>query len=53
MKNAAADRCSPLLRSSMRKDIAIYTNVPHNGRRIISARRAERHEREAYWKNVR
>ena len=35
----------------------IYTDVPSHGniggRRIISAWRAERHEREAYWKNVR
>ncbi len=35
----------------------IYTDVPPHGkiggRRIISAWRAERHEREAYWKNVR
>jgi uncharacterized protein len=33
----------------------IYTDVPGVGRtvgrRIISAWRAERHEREAYWKN--
>jgi uncharacterized DUF497 family protein len=32
---------------------AIYTEVTHGERRIISAWRAERHEREAYWKNVR
>ena len=31
----------------------IYTEVSHSERRIISAWRAERHEREAYWKNVR
>ena len=31
----------------------IYTDDPNSGRRIISAWRAERHEREAYWKNVR
>ena len=31
----------------------IYTDVAHDKRRIISAWRAERHEREAYWKNVR
>ena len=31
----------------------IYTDVPGRGRRIISAWRAERHAREAYWKNVR
>ena len=30
----------------------IYTDVAHGGRRIISAWRSERHEREAYWKNV-
>jgi uncharacterized DUF497 family protein len=29
----------------------IYTDVSHDERRIISAWRAERHEREAYWKN--
>jgi uncharacterized DUF497 family protein len=29
----------------------IYTGVSHDERRIISAWRAERHEREAYWKN--
>ena len=31
----------------------IYTDLSHGERRIISAWRAERHEREAYWKNVR
>ena len=31
----------------------IHTDVSHRERRIISAWRAERHEREAYWKNVR
>jgi uncharacterized DUF497 family protein len=31
----------------------IYTNVSHIERRIISAWRAERHEREAYWNNIR
>ena len=31
----------------------IYTDVSDAERRIISAWRAERHEREAYWKNVR
>jgi len=31
----------------------IYTDVSYVERRIISAWRAERHEREAYWKNVR
>lgn len=30
----------------------IYAEVSHSERRIISAWRAERHEREAYWKNV-
>jgi uncharacterized DUF497 family protein len=30
----------------------IYTDTPDGGRRIISAWRAERHEREAYWKNI-
>jgi uncharacterized DUF497 family protein len=30
----------------------VYTDVSHDERRIISAWRAERHEREAYWKNV-
>ena len=30
----------------------IYTEVSEDERRIISARRAERHEREAYWKNA-
>jgi uncharacterized DUF497 family protein len=29
----------------------IYTDVSRTERRIISAWRAERHEREAYWKN--
>jgi hypothetical protein len=29
----------------------IYTDVSDDERRIISAWRAERHEREAYWKN--
>jgi uncharacterized DUF497 family protein len=29
----------------------IYTDISHDERRIISAWRAERHEREAYWKN--
>ena len=31
----------------------IYTEVTHSERRIISAWRAERHEREAYWNKVR
>ena len=31
----------------------IYTDLPQGKRRIISAWRSERHEREAYWKNVR
>ena len=31
----------------------IYTDLPGDNRRIISAWRSERHEREAYWKNVR
>lgn len=31
----------------------IYTDRPSNERRIISAWKAEKHEREAYWKNVR
>ena len=30
----------------------IYTDTPNGGRRIISAWRSERHEREAYWKNI-
>src|SRR5438067_101882 len=32
----------------------IYTDTKgdHSERRIISAWRAERHEREAYWKNI-
>jgi uncharacterized DUF497 family protein len=30
----------------------IYTDVSRTERRIISAWRAERHEREAYWKTV-
>jgi len=30
----------------------IYTDVSPDVRRIISAWRAERHEREAYWKNL-
>jgi uncharacterized protein len=30
----------------------IYTDVSRTERRIISAWRAERHEREAYWKIV-
>ena len=30
----------------------IYTEVTHSERRIISAWKAERHEREAYWKNI-
>ena len=29
----------------------IFADVSHDERRIISAWRAERHEREAYWKN--
>ena len=29
----------------------IYNDVPRTERRIISAWRAERHEREAYWKS--
>jgi uncharacterized protein len=32
---------------------AIYTDRPDNERRIISAWKAEKHEREAYWKSVR
>jgi uncharacterized protein len=31
----------------------IYANRSGEERRIISAWRAEKHEREAYWKNVR
>ena len=31
--------------------VVIYTDVSPAERRIISAWRAERHEREAYWKN--
>ena len=31
----------------------IYTDLPQGKRRIISAWRSERHEREAYWENVR
>ncbi len=31
----------------------IYTEVSENERRIISAWRAERHERKAYWQNLR
>ena len=31
----------------------IYTDVSRNERRIISAWRAERHEREAYWNSIR
>ncbi len=31
----------------------IYTERTGDQRRIISAWRAERHEREAYWKNIR
>ena len=31
----------------------IYTELSPSVRRIISAWRSERHEREAYWKNVR
>lgn len=30
----------------------IYADLSHDRRRIISAWRAERHEREAYWKAV-
>jgi uncharacterized DUF497 family protein len=30
----------------------IYTDVSRTERRIISAWRAERHEREAYWKTL-
>ena len=30
----------------------IYTDLSENERRIISAWRAERHEREAYWDSV-
>jgi len=30
----------------------IYTELPSGDRRIISAWRAERHEREAYWKGI-
>lgn len=30
----------------------IYTDASATERRIISARRAERHEREAYWKSI-
>jgi uncharacterized DUF497 family protein len=32
---------------------AIYTDGSHGERRIISAWRAERHEREAYWNGIR
>jgi uncharacterized DUF497 family protein len=31
---------------------AIYTDVSRGERRIISAWRAERHEREAYWNSI-
>ena len=31
----------------------ISTDRPNNERRIISAWKAEKHEREAYWKSVR
>jgi uncharacterized DUF497 family protein len=31
----------------------IYAEVSHVERRIISAWRAERHEREAYWNSIR
>ncbi len=31
----------------------IYSDISQSERRIISAWRAERHEREAYWKNIR
>ncbi len=31
----------------------IYTDLSYQERRIISAWKAERHEREAYWKNLR
>ena len=31
----------------------IYTEPRRDERRIISAWRSERHEREAYWKNIR
>jgi uncharacterized protein len=30
----------------------IYTNVSETERRVISAWRAERHERAAYWKSI-
>lgn len=30
----------------------IYTDVSDTGRRIISAWRSERHEREAYWQSL-
>jgi uncharacterized DUF497 family protein len=30
----------------------IYTDVSETERRIISAWRAEQHEREAYWRNI-
>ncbi len=30
----------------------IYTDRPGDNRRIISAWRAEKHEREAFWKNI-
>ena len=30
----------------------IYTDLAQDVRRIISAWRSERHEREAYWKNI-
>jgi hypothetical protein len=30
----------------------IYTDVSETERRIISAWRAERHERKAYWQNI-
>jgi uncharacterized protein len=30
----------------------VYTEVSETERRIISAWKAERHEREAYWRNI-
>lgn len=32
--------------------VVIYADVDEGERRVISARRAERHEREAYWKSI-
>ena len=42
-------------RSSIVNDLeitVIYTNVSETERRIISAWRAEQHEREAYWQSI-